>query len=209
MSNVPNLFGSQSSNKAAQLYQLYLLRLSQHSRWHRMVDACRQIRGYAQRRGRLRWADFTYHFEIDGLCQLREYPVAWRLLRRLERIAYGRNINLNAKQWRSDELDCFIGYHAPLLYFLGRYQLARRLLEATLAKMFRPSRNDSSYQLLAYVYNSDPRPRYRQRVTLSHIYAALGENLSEWSGWSRFVQGLHRKLLTLAGVKRQELLRDP
>jgi hypothetical protein len=208
MTNVPDLFGTCSPKKASQLYQLYLTRLMRNRRWSRIVEACRQIRSYASRAGRPRRADFSYHFEIDALCQLGKFSAAWRQLRRLERIAYGRSINLNAKSWRTHELDWFLRYHPQILYFLGRQRLARRLFEATLAKVFRPS-HDSSYQLLPYVYNSDPRPRYRQRVTLFHIYAALGKSLAEWQGWSRFVDGLHPKLVTLAGVEKQKLMRDP
>ena len=209
MNRVPNLLRLRSAKKFEYLYQLYLIRLTQSSRWDRTLEACRQIRSFAARAGRPRLADFTYYFEIDALCQLGKFSAAWRQLRRLERIALGRNINVNAKSWRSEELDWFCRYHPQILYFLGRNRLARRLYEAMLGKMFRTSRDNSSYELLSYVYNSINQPHYRQQVTLFHIYAALGKTLSEWRDWARFVRELHPKLLILAGVKREKLLRHP
>lgn len=209
MNKVPNLLGLRSTKQSEYLYQIYLIRLRQCSRWHRIVEACRQIRAYALQRGQPRMAEFTYDFEIDALSQLGRYSVAWRQLRRLERIAYGRNIKLNAEKWRSYELNWFIRYHSPLLYFLGRYRLARQLIEATLAKMFRPSRTNVSYELLRYIYNSVRKPQQRQHVTLFHIYAAMGKSLVEWPGWTRFVEGLHPKLFTLAGVQKRDLIHQP
>ena len=206
MANLPNLFSSHAPKDASRLYHSFLTALRAASRWDRTVEACRQIRFRASRSRQTRVADFTYYFEIDALCELGNFPVAWRQLRRWERLAFGRNINLNAKSWRSGELDWFPQYHSQILYF---HRLARRLFDSTLEKMFRPSANDSSYELLPYVYSSATRPRHRLHVKLFHIYSALDKSLSEWSGWSRFVHGLHPKLLTLAGVKKQELLRDP
>jgi len=208
MNRVPNLLRLRSAKEFEYLYQLYLLRLTQSSRWDRTLEACRQIRSYAARAGRPRLADFTYYFEIDALCQLGKFSAAWGQLRRLERLAYGRSINLNAKSWRSDELDWFLRYHPQILYFLGRNRLARRLYEAMLGKMLR-TRDDSSFELLPHVYNSINPPHYRQQVSLFHIYAALGKSLSEWPDWTRFVRGLHPKLLILAGVTKEELLRNP
>jgi hypothetical protein len=37
----------------------------------------------------------------------------------------------------------------------------------------------------------------------------LGQDLSGWPDWNKFVGGLHPKLLFLAGVKKAALLRDP
>lgn len=174
-----------------------------------MVSVSRQIRCYAARFKKPRLADFTYHFEIDALCQLGDFPAAWRQLRRLERIACGRNIALHAKSWSLEELDWFSPYHPQILYFLGRNRLARRLCEAILRKMFRTSPDDSSYELLPYVYNSISRPKRRQHVTLCHIYRALGKSLLEWSEWEQFVKGFHPKLFKLAGVEPERLLPDP
>ena len=209
MNRVPNLLRLRSAKESGYLYQDYLTRLMQSSRWDRTLEACRQIRSYAARHGRPRLADFTYHFEIDALCHLGEYSSAWRQLRRLERIAYGRSVNLKAKSWRSDELDWFLRYHPQILYFLGRYRMARRLYEAILGKLFKRSRSGASYEILPYVYNSIRRPKRRQHVTLFHIYRALGESLLKWSEWKQFVEGFHPKLFKVARVQRERLLQDP
>jgi hypothetical protein len=75
MNRVPNLLRLRSAKKSEYLYQLYLLRLTQSSRWERTLEACRQIRSFAARAGRPRLADFTYYFEIDALCQLGKFPL--------------------------------------------------------------------------------------------------------------------------------------
>ena len=67
----------------------------------------------------------------------------------------------------------------------------------------------SAYEVLFSVYNSDPEPTARQRVTLSHVYAHLGKSLAEWLLWPTFVDRLNPKLLRLARVKGAALLADP
>jgi hypothetical protein len=68
MNSVPNLLRLRSAKESGHLYQDYLIRLMQSSRWDRTLEACRQIRSYAARAERPRLADFTYHFEIEALC---------------------------------------------------------------------------------------------------------------------------------------------
>lgn len=204
-----NLFDSQTHEEAVQSYQLYLSGLLRNSRWNQMLDMCQQIRRQAAHRGSQGLADFTFHFEIEALCRMKKFPRAWRKLRHLEQVAYGRNINLHAKAWRSDELDWFSQYHPHILYFVGRYRLARRLFEAFLGKMVRGSRRGSSSDVMPYVYSAMKKPRLRQQVTLQHIYNKLGIRLEEWSDWTKFVAGFDPKVLARARVKREKLLYDP
>jgi hypothetical protein len=208
MASVTNLFQS-LPGEAELSYSYYLSRLAINGRHRRIVDACRRIRRHAAAAGRPRLGDFTYHFEIEALCRLREWSTAWRQLRRLERIDFGRPIDLLAKSWSPRELDRFRYHYPPILYFLGRYRLARRLLEAVLAPSLAPGKNGMSYRLLPFVFKPVSRPRFWQDVTLHHLYRKLGKSLLEWPGWRDFVAGFHPKLVRLAGLTRRQLSDDP
>ena len=208
MPTAPNLFREQPQQEAKRLYTLYLSHLMAKARDRRVVEACQQIRAYATRLKQPRSADFTFQFEIDALCKLRRFSDAWKQLRRLERIANGKNINLNAKEWEPEQLDWFWHYHPHILYFLGRYQLACRLLEALLAAKMAYPEEGLSYQLLPHVYKPVARPRERHEVTLYHLYRKLDKNLLEWPQWEQFVNGFDPKVFSLADIQREDLLQD-
>src|SRR5215471_18412359 len=207
MNAVPNLFQEQNAQHAKRLYSLYLSHLMAKSRQRRIVEAARQIRNYASRLKQPHSADFTFQFEIAALCKLHRFRDAWKQLRRLERIAYGKNINLRANKWESEQLDWFWHYYPQLLYFLGRYQIARRLFEALFAARMRHPREGLSYQLLPYVYRPIARPGDVHEITLYHVYRKLRKDLTEWSQWKQFVSGFDRKLFSLAGITRGDLVR--
>jgi hypothetical protein len=208
MPTVPNLFRDQDAREAKRLYSLYLSRLMAKSRQRRIVEACQQIRNYAARLKQPRSADFTFQFEIDALCKLRRFADAWKQLRRLERIAHGKNISLTAKKWGPEQLDWFWNYHPHILYFLGRYQPAGRMLEALFAEKMSRSEEGLSYELLPHIYKPVARPCDRHEVTLYHVYRKLGKKLLEWPQWEQFVNGFDPKLFTLAHIQREDLLRD-
>lgn len=177
---LPDLF-RRRRKEAKVLYPAYLIELRLRGREARVVAACRQIRMFARRRGNSRWGDFTYHFEIDALCSMGKYPIAWRQLRRLEIAAFGKHINLRGIEWRSDEVVWLGTHHVPVLYFLRRYRLAARLLEALLTERMKRPCTGLSYSLSGYVYNPLAEPLYRYDVTLHHIYRKLGKRLAELS----------------------------
>ncbi len=97
----------------------------------------------------------------------------------------------------------------PILYFLGRYELAGRLLESALAPKLNRPRPGMSYDCLFHIYKPLAEPRARHEVTLFHIYKKLGKSLVEWSHWKRFVKGLHPRVFAITGVNRDELSRNP
>jgi hypothetical protein len=206
---VPSLFRLKTKTEAIRLYSLYLARLDAAARERRILEACRAIRNYAVRDKRPRWADFTYGFEVEALCKLGRYSDAWRQVRRLERIVHGPNIDLRADAWKPGELNWFFNYHPQILYFLHRYKLASRLLEALLEKLVTRRREGMSYEILWFVYKPIARPRSRHEVTLYHLYQRLGKSLVEWPEWEQFVKGFHPKLFRLAGISEEDLLRDP
>jgi hypothetical protein len=208
MAGVTNLFPS-LPGEAQLSYSYYLSRLAINDRHRRVVEACRRIRRHAAALGRPRLGDFTYHFEIEALCRLRQWSMAWRQLRRIERIDFGRPIDLAAKTWSPRELDRFRYQYPPILYFLGRYRAARRLLEAVLAPSLGPGRKGMSYRLLPFVYKPVPRPRFWHEVTLHHIYRKLDASLLTWPEWRSFAAGFHPQILRLAGLSRRQLLEDP
>jgi len=178
-------------------------------RERRVVKVCQQIRVFARRSVRPHFANFTYFVEIDALCKLGKFSTAWRQLRRWERVACGKNLDLMADAWAPAELNWFFHYHPQLLYFLGRYRPACHMLEALLEKLVTRRRKGMSYEVLWHVYNPIAQPRDRHEVTLYHLYQKLGKNLQDWPHWERFVKNFHPKLFGLTGVRKEDLLRNP
>lgn len=208
MPTVPNLFLDRNAREAKRLYSLYLAQLMTKSRKRRIVEASQQIRNYAARLKQPRSADFTFQFEIDALCKLRRFADAWKQLRRFERIAHGKNISLSKRKWEPEQLDWFWHYHPHILYFLGRYQLAARMLEALFAEKLSHPEAGVSYELLPDIYKPVSRPRDRHEVTLYHVYRKLGKKLSEWPQWEQFVNGFDPELFNLTNIQREDMLRD-
>ena len=208
LAKIPDIFRPQRK-AAEQLYGIYLSRLMVAGHERRAVDACRQIREYARRHRKPLWGDFTYHLEIDALFKLKRFSAAWRQLRTLEVLAFGKNVDMNADSWSADQLAWFGSHHAPILYFLGRYRLAARLLEAMLRERMARPRKGLSYELMGYIYRPIARPRERHNVTLYHAYRKLGKNLVQWPQWKQFITGFRPELFQLARVTKSELLHDP
>src|ERR1051325_7011418 len=233
MTSVLNLFRSHAG-EAERFYSLYLIGLSANGSSYREIEACRQIRRHAARAGQPLAADFTIDFEIDALCKRREFSSAWRQLRRFERLVFRRPIDLTARSWPPAQLSWFLDRHPNILYFLGRFKLARRLMDAILEDTFSRPRAGLSFHMLGYIYKPVPRPKsrldvtlyhiYRELgyiykpvprpksrldVTLYHIYRELGSSLEDWPLWSSFVKGFHLKVFQVTGISQQQLLRDP
>lgn len=150
---------------------------------------------------------FTFSFEIDALCDLKQYAIAWRQLRSREEIIFGEKFDLERHEWKGAGIAELEWAYAPLLFFNGRYRLGCSMLEAALELWFVGDKLQS-YDLLFHVYNGDKVPTHRCRVTLAHFYDRLGKSLLEWRHWEEFVNGFHPKLLRMGGVRREELLAD-
>jgi hypothetical protein len=189
------------------LYMRYLNRLQMNHLHENVVSACCQIRRYASRGPGLKAGLFTFSFEIDSLCDLKDYQAAWRQLRMRERVIYGERLDLAHREWSATDGPELAFAYAPLLFFLGRHRQGCRLLETALGFWFR-GRKARSYDVLFHVYNGDEQPCNRCRVTLSHFYDRLGKGLREWQHWEAFINGFHSRLFRLARVRRQELLDD-
>ena len=206
MSNaIPDLW--QLKEDASRLYQIYLAQLQGHHQHERVIKACRQIRRFAKRGPGSEAGLFTFHFEIDSLCELKDYKTAWRQLRVNEKLAYGKQINIASQQWTDqDQMQLRYSY-APLLYFLGRYREGCQLLEIWMDSWF-AGQTVHSYDLLLDVCNGEPEPSHKCRVTLAHFYTHLNKDLQSWRHWEAFVSGLHPRLFRLTGVHRDDLLSD-
>lgn len=151
---------------------------------------------------------FTFSFEIDSLCDLKDYQAAWRRLRLREEIAFGERFDLRTREWSSADGWELAYSYAPLAFFLGRYRQGCEWLETALGFWF-GVRTARSFDILCYVYNGDEEPWHRCRVTLSHFYGRLGRDLRQWRHWEAFVSGFHPRLFRLSGVRRDELVAAP
>lgn len=193
---------------AARLYQLYFCRLWLNRMHSRVVEACRQIRRYAARGPGAKAGLFTFSYEIESLCELKQYSKAWRRLRLREEIVHGKRFDLRRRQWTTNDAHELAFSYAPVLYFLGRFRLGCFLMETSLGVWFREKKK-VSYEIANHVLNGTKKPWHRCGVTLSHFYARLGKDLRAWRDWEAFVHGFHPKLFRLGGVRRDELLEDP
>lgn len=203
---IPDLW--RAKEDAARLYELYLCRLQMNHRHERVVVVCPRIRRYAARGPGPNEGLFTFSFEIDSLCELKDYHAAWRRLRLREQVVFGARFDLRSRQWSSaDGWDLAFSY-APLLFFLGRYRQGCQLLETSLGFCF-GGKKARSFDILFHVYNGDEEPWDRYTVTLSHFYGRLGRDLRQWRHWEAFVGGFHPRLFRLSGVRRDELMANP
>lgn len=203
---IPDLW--RAKEDARQLYSLYLGKLQMNRRHERVVVACRQIRRYAARGPGIEVGLFTFFSELDALCELGKYKIAWRQLRLREEIIFGERLNLATYQWNNETASELPYLYAPVLYFLGRHDQGCSLLETWLDLWF-AWRKRCSFDVMFRVINNDDPPSNRCRVTLSHFYKGLGKDLTEWRHWETFVRGFHAKLFPLAGMRRADLLADP
>lgn len=151
---------------------------------------------------------FTFFWEIDALCELKDYRGALRQLRRRDAMI-GEFQPKRLRRTRNDPelIQILATDYAPLFYFLGRYREGCLWLEKWLATWFQ-QRKVSSFDFWLHVIDPDAEPVIRQRVALSHFYRKLGRDLREWRHWPQFVSGFHPRLFRLAGIAREALLAD-
>ena len=203
---VVNLFRIEERDEAIRLYELAMKAALKEP--GTCVELCRRIRARARAAGERRLVDATYRHEIEALFRGERHAVAWRQLKRLERERNGAALPDDRRGWppgwaQRPEAQL----RAGVAYALGKLDTAREAIEASVDALLESS--ESSFSALTRVCNTDPAPRAPRRVTLRHVYDALGRPLSAWSGWDRFVDGLHPRLLALAGLTRDELRAHP
>jgi hypothetical protein len=173
-----------------------------------VLAECRRIRRcFAKELGSI-GTTFTFFFEFDALVALGLCKLAWRQLLLMERQLGNRRLDIATDQWSLEEAWRALHFYAPLLYLQGRYGEARHIMELGLNPWFDGSRRRHK-DLFLYIGNRDRPPRVRQRVTLFHIYQALGESLVSWGHWSEFVRTVPVEILRNGAVSRRELLEDP
>ena len=209
MISIRNLFSPRLTKEAQRWYAIYLSCLSQQRKDRRVVEACRLIRLHARRVNHPEWAYFTYSHEIEALCRVGNYSGAWRQLRRWERSTTGKNLELKTNTWTPDEINWFLHYHPQILYLLGRYQPACRMIEVLLNVLLRSRRKGVSYEILWRVYGPVKRPRIPHEVSLYHIYRKLGKSLLQWRCWKHFIDGFNPRIFALAKTPRERLMDDP
>jgi hypothetical protein len=203
---IPNLWAT--NDDAERLYRIYLGHLQLHRMESRIIEVCPVIRRYAAKGpGRIAGL-LTFHSEIDALCELKQYDIAWKRLRLRDEIAFGKPVNVRTHVWSPAKFPDLTWYYAPLLYFQGRFREGCRLLETALDFYFAET-TDRSYGVLFHIYNDDREPWHRCRVTLSHFYRRLGVELGSWRHWETFVNGFPPKVFRLVGVPRETLLKQP
>jgi hypothetical protein len=96
---------------------------------------------------------------------------------------------------------------AAVHYFAGRTGPARDAIEADITDLIR--KRTPGFDLLFRVANLDVRPSIAHRVTLKHVYEAMGRPLTESPVWRPFVKTLTTKLLAETAIDRRSLLADP
>ena len=202
---IPDLWAS--GEDAERLYSLFLLQLWMTGHHDRVITAARRIRQYATHGPGPKAALFTYHFEIDVLCELGRFREAWRQQRQKDRSYFGRSIDYARHQW-PDELGHQLLYSTgPLLFFTGQYELGRHLMECGLEVWFRGGR-PSSYDWLHRVITNGTRPILPAHVSLWHFYQKLHRDLGQWRHWESYVDGFPDQFFRAIGVHRDALRKD-
>ncbi|MBL0731214.1 hypothetical protein [Piscinibacter sp. HJYY11] len=151
---------------------------------------------------------FTFPFEFDALVALKSSKLAWRQLLLMERSLGNRRLDTVNEDFSPEEAWRALHLYGPLLYLDGRYAEARRMMEVGL-NCWLDGSLPRYRNLFIYVGNADQPPQVRQRVTLLHVYQALGESLASWPYWSEFVRSVPIEVLRNEAVSRKELLEDP
>ena len=176
--------------------------------YERVVTATRQIRRYSARGPGREKGPFTFPFEIDALCELRNTRPHGDSSDSLRKSFSDDEFDLGRQQWPIKKVEWFriLSLVAPVLY--GRYRQGCALLEAALNLQFE-QRKWRSYDMLFRIFNGDEEPNGRCLVTLTHYYARLGKDLLEWPHWESFVCQLHARLFKLAGCGARRYSGDP
>lgn len=202
--SLPDLFAAEPN--AEQLYRLFLAHLRLNEQNLRVVDVCREIRTKFGNKYGDRAISLTFHDELEALCELCRYDEAWELWHEVERLSWGRQLNLDGKDWTADQIQAIWSQYSPLLYFLGRYREGGHLLEVFLAhNLDIAPRWDIAWSII----NDDAEPTHRCRVTLWHFYQKLGLRLQDWQDWNRFVDCIADRPLKMAKTNREVLRGDP
>ncbi|KQV93402.1 hypothetical protein ASC87_27240 [Rhizobacter sp. Root1221] len=119
-----------------------------------------------------------------------------------------RRLDKSRGPWSLDETWRALHLYGPLLYLVGRHADARRMMECGLHPWFDGSRRRHR-DLFLYIGNDDLLPTRRQRVTLSHIYLALGKSLASWEHWQAFVRLVPVEVMRRSSLSRRELRENP
>src|SRR5262245_33067859 len=126
---IPNLL---SVCDGEQDYHLYLSRLMLSGEQKNIIQVCRRIRAYAAQGPGVEAGLFTYFYELDALCAIGNYAVAWRQLLRFDRSRRGAGFDYRSHPWgRKDGHDLRFLY-GPLLYLTGRFSEAAASFETAL-----------------------------------------------------------------------------
>jgi hypothetical protein len=198
---VPNLFRLLPDRRYAE--RLYTLAIVRSGQGDVTVALCRRVRRIAKREKASEFLLGTcFSWELDALLSLGEPVRAMALLARYQHDAAQAGIHL------AGDIEWADGYLAPVLYANQRFEQARAIRERALAQAL-ASPKPHYFDLLFRIFNTDPAPSHRARVTLYHILRGLGSRLSAWQDWPRFVGGLNPSLLRLAQVTRTQLLNNP
>jgi hypothetical protein len=123
---LPNLFRTDPSN-ASRYYQLFLAQLQVEDRHEDLIAMCRRIRRLATPEYDPRNLQVFYLMEIDALCELRRFDIAWRQLRAAERLRWGRSLDLQIHQWGLVVIPVLTLDYAPLLFYRKKYDAAKTL----------------------------------------------------------------------------------
>jgi hypothetical protein len=208
VSSLPHLFAGPLKTKEFQRqYEAFLIRLGTARQSDRMVTACRSMRRMARQAGRPRAAGFTYFWEMEAHGHTYDFEAMWRTLRAWEEAITGQRLNIRTHQWTEKDHQQLIFRYAPLLYLRGRYRLGCRLMEAALE--MDSHRKRWSFDSLWFVYKPLGKPSTTYDVTLTHFYAALGRDLSEWKLWGKFLDGFDSSLFRSSGVTKEALYQNP
>jgi len=202
--DIPNLFTV--SNEAERLYSIMLSRLTMYDAFREIVRASRRIRIHARNSVGEDAAAFTNYFQCDALWYLGCHSANWARQIRYESVIYGRMVDLSSSELSECDIYLIAQQRASILYACGRFTEGRLCKERRLGLSLSFSPSDG---FLQEVINDDKEPAHPVRVTLSHIYQALGKSLKEWKDWPRFVNGVPDELLAASSVLRDELRHDP
>jgi len=207
MIRMPNLFRATDNIRASRrFYELFISRLLFAGRLERVILVSRQIRRFATSYGAKDAGFFTYSWEIQAYVNLQDFDSAWRVLRAQERALFKKSFNLHKRKWRSDDFHQLLFFYSPLLYLRGNYRLGCKLMETALRMASR--RKNWAFETLWNVYKPLRKPSTVFDVTLSHFYAALGRDLTEWSLWKSFVDDFPPKLFRISNVSQAALRKD-
>jgi len=187
---LPNLFRSDPKN-AARYYQIFLAKLLIQDRHEDVIDICRKIRRLAPPEYNKRNLSAYFLMEVASLAELKRYGIAWRQLRRAERVRWGRQLDLWTHRWRLEDTPLVTMHYVPLLYHRREYKLGRQLCERALAMVLRRGDVAEALPFIAGPQGGVPDSMFG--VTLLHFYEALGEDIRLWNGWNKFIDGLPRR----------------